>query len=52
MTEAPTEWQRLCAELKRERDTNRMIMLVREINRLLDEGPEKLTLAKDMSVLF
>lgn len=53
MKDAPTDrWKRLCAELKRERDTDRLMALVKEINRLLDEGLKKLTVAEDMSVLF
>jgi predicted nucleotidyltransferase len=36
------QWQMLCAEAATEKDPERLMALVREISRLLDEKPERL----------
>jgi len=38
------DWMQLCEEVAIEQDTERMIELVRELNRMLDEKEERLGL--------
>jgi hypothetical protein len=53
MANEPVErWKQLCEEVKHEQDTDRMIALVREINRLLEEKHKKLSGTEDVPILF
>ena len=45
MRENEERWKQLCAQASREQDPDKLVKLVREINRLLEVKPKRLTKA-------